>query len=205
MTDRFSFALFQPKSRKAWRDWLKKHHASSPGIWLVYAKRHTGIASLSYDDAVEEALCYGWIDSLVHPIDDDLYKQVFTPRKPKSVWSKANKARVKRLMAAGLMTAPGTAAVAQAKKNGKWNGLDEAASLAMPPDLLKAIAASAAARKNWLAYSPGMRKGFLYMVASAKRPETRAARIAQVVDTVARKVSRAELMERAGFRRKNVT
>lgn len=111
---------FQPKSRKAWREWLKKHHASSPGIWLVYAKKHTGIRSLSYNDAVEEALCYGWIDSLIHPIDEDLYKQMFTPRKPKSVWSAANKARVERLIAAGLMTAAGMALIALAKKNGNW-------------------------------------------------------------------------------------
>jgi uncharacterized protein YdeI (YjbR/CyaY-like superfamily) len=193
---------FQPKSRKAWREWLKKHHASSPGIWLVYAKKHTDIPSLSYNDAVEEALCYGWIDSLIHPIDDDLYKQMFTPRKPKSVWSASNKARVERLIATGSMTAAGMALITLAKKSGKWSALDHAASLTMPPELQKAIDANAAARKNWSQYSPGMRKGFLYRVASAKRPETRAARIADIVDTVARKVSRAALMERAGFRRK---
>ena len=193
---------FQPKSRKAWRAWLKKHRASSPGIWLVYAKKHTGIPSLSYNDAVEEALCYGWIDSLIHPIDENLYKQMFTPRKPTSAWSAANKARVERLVAARLMTAAGMALVALAKKNGKWSALDHATSLTMPPDLQKAIDANAAAMKNWPTYSPGMRKGFLYRVADAKRPETRAARIAEIVDTVARKVSRADLMERAGFRKR---
>ena len=127
---------------------------------------------------------------------------MFTPRKPKSAWSAANKARVERLIDAGLMTAAGMAPIALAKKTGKWNALDQAASLTMPPELKKAIDANAAARRNWPAYTPGMRKGFLYMVASAKRPETRAARIAQIVDMVARNVSRAELMERAGFRRK---
>jgi uncharacterized protein YdeI (YjbR/CyaY-like superfamily) len=197
-----SYDAIQPKSRKAWREWLKKHHATSPGIWLIYAKKHTGIPSLSYNDAVEEALCYGWIDSLLHPIDGDLYKQVFTPRKPKSAWSAANKARVERLTAAGLMTAAGMALVALAKQTGTWSALDGAASLTMPPELQKAIDADAAARKHWPAYTPGMRKGFLYMVASAKRPETRAARIAEVVDIVARNLSRAELMERAGFRKK---
>ena len=162
-----SYGVFQPKSRKAWREWLKKYHASSPGIWLVFAKKHTAIPSLSYNDAVEEALCYGWIDSLVHSIDEDLYKQVFTPRKPKSIWSAANKARVDRLIAAGLMTAAGMKLIALAKKTGKWNAMDEAASLTMPSDLRKAIDASATARKNWRAYSPGMQKGFLYRVASA--------------------------------------
>src|SRR6185436_3063300 len=159
--------------------------ASSPGVWLVFAKKHTGIPSLSYNDVVEEALCYGWIDSLLHPIDEDLYKQMFTPRKPKSVWSMANKARVERLIAAGLMTAAGITLVALAKTNGQWNAMDHTASLTMPPDLKKAIQANAAARKNWLTYSPSMRKGFLYRLASAKRPETRAARIAQIVDIVA--------------------
>jgi uncharacterized protein YdeI (YjbR/CyaY-like superfamily) len=200
-----SSTSFQPKSRKAWGDWLKKHHASSPGVWLVYAKKHTRIPSLSYNDAVEEALCYGWIDSLIHPIDKDLYKQMFTPRKPTSVWSAANKARVERLIAAGLMTAAGMALITLAKKNNKWSAMDYAASLTMPPELQRAIDANAAARKNWLAYSPGMRKGFLHRVASAKRPETRAARIADIVDVVARNVSRAELMERAGFRKKSAT
>jgi uncharacterized protein YdeI (YjbR/CyaY-like superfamily) len=202
MAPRMAYDTFQPKSRKAWREWLKKHRISSPGIWLVFAKKHTSIASLSYNDAVEEALCYGWIDSLIHPIDKDLYKQIFTPRKPKSAWSAANKARVERLIAAGRMTAAGMALVALAKKNGNWNALDHAASLTMPSDLQQAIGANAAARKNWLTYSPGMRKGFLYRIADAKRPETRAARIAQIVEIVARKVSRAELMERAGFRKK---
>ena len=197
-----SYDAFHPKSRKAWRAWLQKHHASSSGIWLVYAKKHTGIPSLSYNDAVEEALCYGWIDSLIHPIDQELYKQIFTPRKPKSAWSAANKARVERLIAGGLMTAAGMALVALAKKSGTWSTLDQAAALTMPPELQKAIDANAAASKNWLAYSPGMRKGFLYRLADAKRPETRAARIAEIVDIVARNVSRAELMERAGFRQK---
>jgi uncharacterized protein YdeI (YjbR/CyaY-like superfamily) len=191
----------QPTSRKAWRDWLKKHHATAPGIWLVFAKKHTGLPSLTYNDAVEEALCFGWIDSLLHPIDDALYRQMFTPRKPKSSWSPSNRARVERLVAAGLMTAAGMALVAIAKKNGTWKAADPSSSTpAMPPDLRKAIDANAAAKKNWPAYSPGMRKGFLLRVTSAKRPETRGARIAEVVDMVARKMSRAEMMERAGFR-----
>src|SRR4051794_22783456 len=102
---------FQPRSRAAWRAWLKKHHATSRGVWLVYAKKHTGIPSLTYAEAVEEALCFGWIDSLIHPIDDSLYKQIFTPRKTKSAWSALNRKRVERLIEAGLMTAAGLALV----------------------------------------------------------------------------------------------
>src|SRR6185436_13618655 len=111
----------QPKSRRAWRSWLQKHHAASAGVWLVYAKKHSGIPSLTYSDAVEEALCFGWIDSKINPIDDDLYMQVFTPRKAKSAWSALNKGRVERLMTAGLMAAAGLAVIKAAKESGAWS------------------------------------------------------------------------------------
>jgi len=111
----------RPKSRQAWRDWLEKNHASSGGVWLVYAKKHSGLPSLTYNDAVEEALCFGWIDSKVNPIDDRFYMQVFTPRKPWSAWSALNKTRVKRLVAAGRMTVAGAAAIKVAKKSGAWD------------------------------------------------------------------------------------
>jgi uncharacterized protein YdeI (YjbR/CyaY-like superfamily) len=181
----------QPKSREAWRRWLQKHHATSPGVWLVYAKKHTRIPSLTYNDAVEEALCFGWIDSLIHPIDDALYKQVFTPRQPKSRWSAANRTRVARLMAAGLMTAAGAAMVA--KKTGLWNAHAAAESLTVPPDLKKALDANDAARQNWPTYTESQRKMFLYRINDAKRLETRAKHIAAVVGYVARKATFAHL------------
>ena len=93
----------QPKSREAWRGWLEKHHAASTGVWLVFAKKHTGLPTLSYEDAVQEALCFGWIDSILKSIDDCYHMQMFTPRKPKSAWSVSNKARLAKLMKAGLM------------------------------------------------------------------------------------------------------
>ena len=176
--------LFQPKSRKAWRAWLEKHHATSPGIWLVYAKKHTKIPSLSYNDAVEEALCFGWIDSLIHPIDDSLYKQIFTPRKPKSAWSAVNRTRAERLIEAGAMTAAGLALVAAAKKTGLWKAHAAAESLTLPPELKKALDGNPAAKKNWPTYTESQRKMFLYMVNGAKRPETRAKRVARVIDIV---------------------
>src|SRR5688500_1043242 len=101
----------RPKSCKAWRDWLEKNHASFTGVWLVYAKKHSGLPSLTYNDAVEEALCFGWIDSKINPIDDDFYRQMFTPRKIKSAWSALNRSRVERLLAAGLMAPAGLAMV----------------------------------------------------------------------------------------------
>jgi uncharacterized protein YdeI (YjbR/CyaY-like superfamily) len=176
--------LVQPKSRKAWRDWLQKHHATSKGIWLVYAKKHTKIPSLTYNDAVEEALCFGWIDSLIHPIDDAFYKQVFTPRKSKSAWSAVNRTRAERLIEAGLMTAAGLALVALAKKTGLWKAHAAAESLTLPPELKKALDSNAAAKKNWPTYTESQRKMFLYMVNGAKRPETRAKRVARIIDIV---------------------
>jgi uncharacterized protein YdeI (YjbR/CyaY-like superfamily) len=175
---------FQPKSRQAWREWLKRHHATSPGIWLVYAKKHTKIPSLSYNDAVEEALCFGWIDSLVHPIDDSTYRQVFTPRQHKSRWSALNRKRVAQLIEAGLMTAAGLALVTLAKKTGTWDAHLPSETLTIPPELKKAINANAAAKKNWPTYTESQRKMFLYMVHGAKRPETRAQRVARVIAIV---------------------
>src|SRR6187455_3208682 len=114
----------RPRSRAAWRAWLERRHIKSKGIWLVIAKKHTGLATVSYNDAVEEALCFGWIDTTVYPVDAQFYKQLFTPRKPRSTWAASNKARVLRLIAAGLMTEAGRAAIDVAKRNGSWTSLD---------------------------------------------------------------------------------
>jgi len=196
-----SLPLVQPKSRRAWRQWLAKHHASSSGIWLVYAKKHTGIPSLTYADAVEEALCFGWIDSLLHPIDDALYKQMFTPRKTKSAWSALNKKRVEPLIANGLMTAAGMKMIDLAKQIGKWDTWSDVDALTVPPELKAAIDANAAAKKNWPTYTASQRKSFLRMVTGAKRPETRAKRIARVVNIVSRRISFSELLQQAGFKK----
>jgi uncharacterized protein YdeI (YjbR/CyaY-like superfamily) len=175
----------QPASRKAWRAWLETHHASSSGVWLVYAKKHTGIPSLTYNDAVEEALCFGWIDSLVHPIDERLYRQVFTPRKPKSVWSALNRGRVARMIKARQMTPAGMAMVKLAKESATWEALKHVEDLLPPPDLKKALNANSAAKKNWSRCPPGLRKTLLFWLYNVKRPETRAPRIAAIVDRVA--------------------
>jgi uncharacterized protein YdeI (YjbR/CyaY-like superfamily) len=187
----------QPKSRKAWREWLKKHHASSSGIWLVIAKKHSGIPSLTYNDAVEEALCFGWIDSLMNPIDEALYKQMFTPRKPKSLWSALNRRRVERLIASGLMTSAGMKMIDAAKESGLWEAHAPSETLTLPPELRKALNANKDAKKNWPTYTESQRKMFLYMVHGAKRPETRAKRVARVVDIVSRKLKFSDLVAAA--------
>jgi uncharacterized protein YdeI (YjbR/CyaY-like superfamily) len=190
----------RPKSRKAWRDWLAKHHASSTGVWLVYAKKHSRLPSLAYHEAVEEALCFGWVDSKINPIDDAFYMQMFTPRKLKSAWSALNKRRVERLLAVGLMTAAGLAMVKAAKKSGTWDAMKHVEEGGVPPDLEKAIAANPEASRNWVSYSASRRKGVLYRLAGAKRPETRAKYLQEIVENMARNMSSAERRERAGFR-----
>ena len=192
----------RPKSRKAWRDWLERNHASSKGVWLVYAKKHSGLPSLTYNDAVEEALCFGWIDSKINPIDDAFYMQVFTPRKRKSAWSALNRARVERLLAAGLMAPAGLVVVKAAKDSGTWNATKHLEELTIPPDLEKAIKANPEASRNWPSYSASRRKGVLYRLAGARRPDTRARYLQDIIENMARNLSRAERMEKAGFRPK---
>lgn len=187
----------QPKSRAAWREWLDEHHASSQGIWLVFAKKRTGLPTLSYEDAVQEALCFGWIDSLMKSIDDRFHMQMFTPRKPKSAWSATNKARLAKLMKAGAMTPAGLAAVAEAKKSGSWSTYAEVDKLTIPPELKRAFDANPDAKKNWPTYTPSAQRSFLHMVNNAKRPETRERNVARVIDLVARKVSMSALREQA--------
>ena len=191
----------QPNSRKAWRAWLQKHHASSTGVWLIYAKKHTGIPSLTYNDAVEEALCFGWIDSLHHPIDGDFHKQVFTPRKLRSAWSAANRSRVERLVATGRMTEAGLALITHAKKTGGWEAHAAAESLTIPPDLKKALNANPRAKKNWPTYTESQRKMFLYRVNGAKRPETRAKHIARIIDIVSSGMKFSQVVAESTTRR----
>jgi uncharacterized protein YdeI (YjbR/CyaY-like superfamily) len=161
----------------------------------VYAKKHTGIPSLSYADAVEEALCFGWIDSLVHPIDDSLYKQVFSPRRPSSAWSPLNKKRVEKLIAASQMTAAGMKMIELARTNGRWDAHAQTEALTMPPELKKALNGNANAKKNWPTYTVSQQKAFLRMVDSAKTAETRARRVARVMEIVGKKMSFSRLVK----------
>src|SRR4051812_32198176 len=166
--------------RGAWRRWLAEHHATSPGIWLVFDKKSSRPERLAYGDAVEEALCYGWIDSTVRTLDDARYVQLMAPRKPKSTWSRSNKVRVERLIAQGLMEAPGLASIERARANGAWESLDAVEALVVPKDLTRALRALPGAAKNFAAFSPSARKGYLHWISQAKRPETRAHRVAHV-------------------------
>ena len=180
-----TYKRVEARDRKKWRAWLEKNHAHSPGVWLVFYKKTSGKPTVRYDEAVEEALCFGWIDSLMKPVDDARYRQLFTPRKPKSRWSKPNKERVARMIAAGLMTDTGMEKIRAAKKDGTWTHMDAPDSLAVPPDLRKALNANKAARESFGRMPSGKKRQLLGWIHDAKRPETRQRRIAQVVEVAA--------------------
>lgn len=162
------------KSRAEWRRWLAKHHAQTDAIWLVRWKKDRG-PYVSYDDIVDEALCYGWIDSLPRVLDDDRTMLLIAPRKPKSAWSAVNKKRVARLMAEGRMAAPGLAAIETAKANGAWEKLDGVET--PPADLVAAFKRYPGSAKNFAAFPPSVRRGILEWIVQAKKPDTRAKRI----------------------------
>lgn len=175
------FADFHPLSRGEWRAWLAENHDKSGGIWFVYFKKASGKPRVTYDEAVEEALCFGWIDSLPRKLDETRSKLLFTPRKKKSVWSKPNKERVARLIASGAMTEIGLAKIEQAKADGSWDALTASDNLEIAEDLQKAFDANQKAETNFHTFPNGVKKAILSWVSSAKRAETRAARIAKLV------------------------
>jgi uncharacterized protein YdeI (YjbR/CyaY-like superfamily) len=185
-----SFPDVEPKSRAVWRAWLIANHAVSTGIWLIYCKKASGLPTITYDEAVEEALCFGWIDSTMRPLDGVRLKQMFTPRKKKSAWSALNKERVEKLLAAKLIHPSGQAKIDAAKEDGSWIALDAVNALIVPADFKKAMAANPAAKKNFAAFTPGVKKLYLYRIHSARRPQTRAKRIADLVTMAARNVRR---------------
>jgi uncharacterized protein YdeI (YjbR/CyaY-like superfamily) len=168
-----------PKSRSAWRAWLAEHHASATGVWLVTYKKATGKPRVEYDEAVEEALCFGWIDSKPNKLDDERSLLWFAPRKAGTGWSKANKERAERMQAAGRMSPAGTAKVDAAKADGSWNSLDAVESLEVPEDLARALAAYPLATERFAAFPRSVKRGILEWIGNAKKAETRAARVAQ--------------------------
>ena len=179
---------FCPGSPADWRAWLQAHHETHQGIWLIYHKKHTGVPSLTWSQAVDEALCFGWIDSQARPIDDEKYQQYFSRRKPGSGWSKVNKEKVARLIAEGRMTQAGLASIELAQLNGSWTLLDEATALVLPADLAQELQKSPAASHYFLGLSKSVRQNILQWVALAKRPATRQQRIAEIVEMAAQQL-----------------
>jgi uncharacterized protein YdeI (YjbR/CyaY-like superfamily) len=176
----------QADDRATWRAWLEKHHATARGAWLVTWRQRSGRVGLDYEAAVEEALCFGWVDSTGGRVDDERGKLYFAPRKARSAWAATNKARVERLIRDGRMAPAGLAAIERAKANGSWEILDSVERLEVPADLATALQARPPAAINFAAFPPSARKMMLGWVVTAQRPATRAGRIAQVADAAAR-------------------
>lgn len=173
---------FYAAGRHEWREWLEQHHRSEQSVWLIQYRKNAGVPTLSWSEAVDEALCFGWIDSTRKTLDNERFIQFFTRRKPNSNWSKINKEKVERLIADGLMTEAGLEAIATAKANGSWVLLDDVEALKIPKDLAAALKKDKAAQAFFDGLSKSVKKMMLYWIVSAKRPETREKRIAEIVE-----------------------
>ena len=170
------------KTRKAWRGWLNKNHDKSNGIWLVFYKKHTGKATLEYDEAVEEALCFGWIDSIIKKIDDEKFVRKLTPRKADSQWSELNKKRIMKLKKQGLLTEAGIVKVQEAKASGLWNKPDsQKLPSSLPRDLESALAKNKKAKNFFDQLAPSYQKRFIGWISTAKRQETKERRLREAI------------------------
>jgi uncharacterized protein YdeI (YjbR/CyaY-like superfamily) len=173
----------EAKHRAEWRDWLAEHHDKETEIWLVYYKKGTGVASVDYESSVEEALCYGWVDSIIKKIDDRKYARKFTPRKDDSKWSPSNIKRVKKLIKEELMTEAGLQKVEAAKQSGKWDEPVQRPELSfeMHPEFGEALEKNKQAKETFENLAPTYQKQYLGWIEVAKRPETREKRIKESI------------------------
>jgi uncharacterized protein YdeI (YjbR/CyaY-like superfamily) len=172
-----------PKSQTEWRQWLEKNHQSKQSVWLIYYTKKSTIPSLSWSEAVDEALCFGWIDSTRKTIDEFSFMQFFSKRKPKSNWSKINKEKVQQLIDNGKMTKVGYESIDTAKQNGYWTILDEVEELIIPKDLEIAFEKHKDSKDYFLSLSKSTRKIILSWIVLAKQQETRQKRIDEVAES----------------------
>lgn len=184
-TWKFDFAVYHPPDLAAWRAWLSANHGTARGVWVATWRKNCGREPVPYPDLVEEAICFGWIDSTMNTFDDDRGLQLMTPRKARSGWTRLNRQRVADMEAQGRMTDAGRRAVDVAKANGWWTIYDPVEDLIEPDELAAALDANPVARANWDALAPSLRKQLLWPVVSAAKPETKAKRIAKIVEDAA--------------------
>jgi uncharacterized protein YdeI (YjbR/CyaY-like superfamily) len=174
------------ENQREWETWLDAHHADTPAVWLRFAKKESGAVSITYAEAVEGALCYGWIDGQAAPVDDRYWRQRFTPRRAKSVWSRVNREKATALIAAGRMRPAGLWQVEQARADGRWDAAyDGQRAMAVPDDLQRALDAQPEAAARFATLDSRNRYAVLYRIHTAKKPETRAARIEKYVAMLA--------------------
>jgi uncharacterized protein YdeI (YjbR/CyaY-like superfamily) len=194
MKEKKEIASYTPSSAADWRKWLQKNHYKEEAVWVVYYKKASGKPTVAYSDAVDEALCFGWIDSKAVSIDDETFKQFFSRRKPTSVWSKVNKAKIEKLIAANKMTDAGLKVIDIAKANGTWTILDAVEELLIPDEMEKLFATNKKAKENFLAFSRTDKRNILQWIALAKRPETTQARINEAVQLAKENKKPAQFM-----------
>ncbi len=173
--------LLTPPSRTDWREWLASNLDRQEGLWIVYRKKSSSLDGPVYDDLVEEALCFGWIDSQSRRVDADRMMQWFSPRRKGGLWSALNKNRIERLVRAGLMTEAGQARINEAKADGSWSQADEVDALVVPPDLQAALDDAPEATAAYQALTDSAKKQYLWWIHTAKRPATRANRIEETI------------------------
>lgn len=175
-----------PLTREAWRAWLATHHQRDSGVWLVSYKKATGLARFDYDAAVEEALCFGWVDSKANKLDEARSMLWFAPRKPRTGWSRPNKLRIETMTAAGQMAEAGLAKVRAAQADGSWASLDGVEALEVPADLVAAFERHPGSAQRFEAFPRSAKRGILEWIAVAKRAPTRAARVEETARLAAR-------------------
>jgi uncharacterized protein YdeI (YjbR/CyaY-like superfamily) len=180
-----SAKLLQVVGRDGWRTWLQANHAVEKEAWLLIQKKHAVEAGPSYEEALDEALCFGWIDGLMRSVDADTFMLRFSPRKPRSIWSESNKGRIQRLIEEGRITEAGVAAVRQAQQNGEWDKAAEREDTSvLPSELEDALQRDGRIWLRWESLAPSHKKQYIYWVASAKTEETRQRRIRETVRLV---------------------
>ncbi len=177
---------FSPKNLQEWHDWLSENHQQSESVWLIIAKKGSDLKSPEIEEAIEEALCWGWIDSTPNKVDDQRYKVRFSPRNPKSNWSAVNKARIANIEATGRMQKAGKKMVNEAKKFGTWNALDNVEKGIIPNDLKSAFSNFKKAHENFENFPHSVKRGILEWILNAKREETRQKRIEETAKKAAK-------------------
>jgi uncharacterized protein YdeI (YjbR/CyaY-like superfamily) len=179
---------FYAKNRKAWRSWLEKNHAKETSLWLIIYRKQSSTPSVYYDEAVEEALCFGWIDSKPNKRDAESFFLFFAKRKPKSNWSKLNRDRIEKLLQQNLVAPAGLAMIELAKQTGTWTKLDAVYAEEIPADMQKLFNKNKTAFKNFQAFAPSAKRGILEWIQNAKRPETRQKRMEETVSLAAKNI-----------------
>jgi uncharacterized protein YdeI (YjbR/CyaY-like superfamily) len=179
---------FCPASQTEWRKWLNKNHLSKKSVWLVCYKKKSNKPTITWSDAVDEALCFGWIDSKRIPIDEEKFMQFFSKRKPNGTWSKVNKEKIKQLIDKGLMTKAGFDIIETSKQNGSWTILDKVEELITPKDLVQEFKNKKGSKAFFLTLSKSVRKAMLQWIVLAKQPETRQKRIIEIAELASQKL-----------------